>query len=173
MPKAKKTGRPSDFTQEMADLICERIADGESLRSICSGDDMPAKGTVFRWLAADAVFQDQYARAREAQADSLFDDILTIADTPVIGEKRKVKEDGAVEISTGDMIEHRRLQVDARKWMAGKLRPKKYGEKLDLNVSGQLETMPEDKLDARLLELIGKAGIGIPAGGEGSEEKPE
>ena len=79
--------------------------------------------------------REQYARARESQADAIFDEILAIADTPMVGEKRKVKEDGSVEIQTGDMIEHRRLQVDARKWMAGKLRPKKYGDKLDIEAS--------------------------------------
>lgn len=140
-------GRPSDFTQEIADTICERIADGESLRSICNGEDMPNKATVFRWLAAHDAFRDQYARARETQADALFDEILAIADTPQIGEKRKVKEDGGVEVSTGDMIEHRRLQVDARKWMAGKLRPKKYGDKLDVEHSGQLVTIAKDAAD--------------------------
>lgn len=140
-------GRPSDFTQEIADTICERIADGESLRSICNGEDMPNKATVFRWLASNDTFRDQYARARETQADALFDEILSIADTPQIGEKRKVKEDGGVEISTGDMIEHRRLQVDARKWMAGKLRPKKYGDKLDVEHSGQVVTIAKDAAD--------------------------
>jgi len=171
--KTKKAGRPSDFTQEMADLICERIADGDSLRSICDDENMPNKATVFRWLAASKEFSDQYAHARDAQADSLFDDILSIADTPMIGEKRKVKDDGGVEISTGDMIEHRRLQVDARKWMAGKLKPKKYGDKLDLNVAGRIETMPEEQLDARIAELLGKAGIGAALSGAGEKEKPE
>lgn len=130
------TGRPSSFTQEIADQICERIADGESLRSICGEEEMPNKATVFRWLAANQAFSDQYARAREAQADSLFDDILDIADTPMIGEKSKTMPDGKVEMTRGDMIEHRRLQVDARKWMAGKLRPKKYGEKITQEVTG-------------------------------------
>jgi hypothetical protein len=129
-------GRPSSYTPELADLICERLADGESLRAICSEDAMPAKSTVFKWLCENPDFSDQYARARETQADSLFDDILTIADTPVIGEKTKTHPDGSVEVQTGDMIEHRRLRVDARKWMAGKLAPKKYGEKITQEVTG-------------------------------------
>jgi hypothetical protein len=139
---SRPVGRPSSYTQDVGDAICERIADGESLRAICAGEDMPNRATVFRWLAAFRDFSDQYARARESQADTLFDEILSIADTPVIGEKRKVKDDGGVEISTGDMIEHRRLQVDARKWMAGKLRPKKYGEKLELEHGGQVALTP-------------------------------
>ncbi len=124
-----------EFSQEIADLICERIANGESLRAICSEDDMPNKATVFRWLSADSAFSDQYARARETQADSLFDEILTIADTPMEGQRTKVTDKG-IETTTGDMIEHRRLQVDARKWMAGKLQPKKYGDKITQELTG-------------------------------------
>ena len=97
---------------------------------------MPSKSAVFRWLAANEAFRDQYARARETQADSLFDEIITIADTPVEGVKTKTTSDGKTETTTGDMIEHRRLQVDARKWMAGKLQPKKYGEKISQEISG-------------------------------------
>jgi hypothetical protein len=121
----------SKFSEELADRICERLADGESLRSICADEEMPDKSTVFRWLAANETFRDQYARAREAQADTLFDEILHIADTPQMGEKTEVS-DGKIKVVSGDMIDHRRLQVDARKWMAGKLRPKKYGERLEL-----------------------------------------
>lgn len=164
-------GRPSSFTTELAETICERIADGESLRSICKSDNMPAQSTVFKWLGANATFAEQYARARELQADALFDEILAIADTPMIGEKTKVKDDGGIEITTGDMIEHRRLQVDSRKWMASKLLPKKYGDKLDLNVSGKLETLTEDQLDARIAQLLGKAGIDDSSGGEGAPEE--
>jgi hypothetical protein len=139
--------RPSDYSQEIADTICERIGDGESLRRICSEEDMPNKATVFRWLAAHTEFSDQYARAREAQADTLFDEVLAIADTPMLGEKTKIGSDGKTETTTGDMIEHRRLQVDARKWMAGKLRPKKYGDKLDVEHSGQVVTIAKDAAD--------------------------
>jgi len=132
-------GRTSTFTQSIADEICERIAEGESLRAICAGDDMPNKATVFKWLAADKAFSDQYARARECQADALADEVVYIADTPQIGTKSVSKATG-LEITEGDMIEHRRLQVDARKWMAGKLAPKKYGNKqeIDLNVTDAL-----------------------------------
>ena len=129
------TGRPSSFTQEIADTICERISGGESLVAICRDDDMPARSTVFKWLVDFPHFSDIYARAREAQADALADDILNIADTPQIGQKSVSKATG-LEIAEGDMIEHRRLQVDARKWMAGKLAPKKYGEKIQAEHSG-------------------------------------
>lgn len=158
--------RPSEFTQEIADEICERISSGESLRAICYSDHMPSKSTVFRWLAADEVFQDQYARARDSQAEALFDEILTIADTPQIGEIRKVKDDGGIEIQTRDMIEHRRLQVDARKWMAGKLKPKKYGERVEHELSGKIETTDSDprQLSRAILAVLSEAAL---------EDKPE
>jgi hypothetical protein len=84
---------------------------------------MPTKTSVFRCLAAHNAFRDQYARARDARADTLFDEILDIANKPIVGKKTKYDKDGnVVEVTEGDMIEHRRLQIDARKWMAGKLR---------------------------------------------------
>jgi hypothetical protein len=124
-------GRPTDFNQDIADRLCERLADGESLRSICDEDEMPNKATVFRWLAKFPDFSDQYARARETQADSLFDEILAIADD---GRNDWMKRNGDDERWTenGEALRRSQLRVDARKWMAGKLRPKKYGEKLDI-----------------------------------------
>lgn len=73
------------------------------------------------------------ARAETRQAH-LFDEIIEIADTPVLGEKRKVTENG-VEVTESDMIEHRRLQIDARKWALGKMNPKKYGDKVGIDHS--------------------------------------
>lgn len=122
--------RASSFTQAIADAICTRLADGQSLREICRDEGMPDKATVFRWLAADEAFRDQYAHAREAQAETLFEEIVTIADTQALGVKRTIKPDGAVETVEADMIEHRRLRVDARKWVVARLAPKKYGDKL-------------------------------------------
>lgn len=111
-------GRPSIFSEELADEICERIADGESLRSICRDDEMPSKATVFRWLAEKQDFQDQYTRAREAQADSLVDDMLDIAD----GKK------ALLEGKDAD-VQRDRLAVETRKWIAGKLKGK-YSDKV-------------------------------------------
>jgi hypothetical protein len=98
---------------------------------------MPNRATVFRWLASNAEYRDQYARARESQADAIFDEILHIADTPQTGQKTVSKATG-LEITEADMIEHRRLQVDARKWIAGKLAPKKYGDKIQAEHTGEV-----------------------------------
>jgi len=126
--------RPSSFTQKVADAICEGIAEGRSLRDICDEPGMPNKATVFRWLADDtfSLFRDQYTRAREAQADVLFDEILQIADD---GTRDTYTDKDGNERTDQDVIARSRLRVDARKWMAGKLRPKVYGDKLELGGS--------------------------------------
>lgn len=116
-------GRPSNYTDEIADAICGRLASGEPLTRICRDEGMPSPATVYNWLAADATFLDKYARARESQADTLADEIVRIADEapPPDGETGKI--DSA-------WVAWQRNRVEARKWTASKLKPKKYGDKL-------------------------------------------
>ncbi len=118
--------RPVEYTEQWADEICERLADGESLKSICTPEHMPGKATVFRWLLRYPHFEDKYIRAREAQADAIFDEILNIADD---GSNDWIEKNGEVVLNS-EAINRSRLRVDARKWMAGKLRPKKYGDRV-------------------------------------------
>ena len=113
--------RPSEFSQETADYICEQLIEGRSLRSICSDEGAPSASTVCRWLSSNEEFRKQYAHARELQADALFDETLDIADDKAVD---------AVE------VQRARLRVDTRKWMASKLAPKRYGDKLDLTHAG-------------------------------------
>lgn len=137
-------GRPSDYSESLADAICTQIADGKSLRSICEADGMPDRGTVFRWLAkseaGDKVFSHQYAHARQVQADVLFEEILEIADEEVTMVKKSKHqpssddEDAEIEVCFDPTaVQRNRLRVDSRKWMAGKLRPKVYGDKMELS----------------------------------------
>jgi hypothetical protein len=142
-------------------LICDRLAAGESLLSICKDDNMPARSVVHEWIVENRQgFADRYARARDVQADTLADEILQIANTPHIGTKSVSKATG-LEITEGDMIEHRRLQVDARKWYLAKVAPKKYGDKLDLNHSGEIKVRKaaSDMTDDELATIAaGKVG---------------
>jgi hypothetical protein len=129
--------RPSEYTLEQAMEVCARIASGEPLTAICRDDGIPDVKTVYRWLVANEEFRLLYARAREDQADTLADQIIDIADTPVQGTKTKTDANGKViETTEGDMIEHRRLQVDARKWIAAKMKPRKYGDQLRTELTG-------------------------------------
>lgn len=121
-------GRPTDYSQELADYICERISDGESLRAICESDDMPNRATVFRWLGKHQEFSDQYARAREEQAEALADEIVSIAD-----QMPPITDNGSTD---SGHVSWQKNRVEARKWVASKLKPKKYGDKVQQEVSG-------------------------------------
>jgi hypothetical protein len=122
-------GRPPlPFNQDIADEICERLAMAESARAIfLDGNIGISMSTMFKWLNLYPDFAEQYARAHETQADVLFAQIIDIADTPQIGVEVKINSDGK-ETKHSDMIQHRRLQIEARKWVIGKQRPKKYGD---------------------------------------------
>lgn len=132
----KPTGRPSSYTDAVASEILDRIMDGESLRSICRDDHMPNKSTVLKWRAENVTFSDQYAKAKEEQADSLEDDILAIADDKDLDPADK------------------RVRIDARKWIACKLKPRKYGDKVTQEVTGpgggpiQTQDIPADPVEA-------------------------
>lgn len=156
-------GRPSSYTDEVAMEICTRMADGEGLRTICEDVHMPSRRTVMNWLldGKHAEFVHQYGRAREAQADFLAEEIVTISNTPVIGTKTKRSKDG-VEITSGDMIEHRRLQVDARKWYASKLAPKKYGDKLELAGEVAVKRSAAEMTDDELAAIASGAKQHVP-----------
>jgi hypothetical protein len=125
------------YTQEIADSICESIADGKSLREICKADDMPSRATVFKWLNDIEGFSDQYARAREEQAETLADEIISIIDQaaePLMVEGVPLLADGKpILIASQVSVAHARLKMDARKWVASKLKPKKYGDKVEVD----------------------------------------
>ena len=119
-------GRPSSYTQELADEICEGLADGKSLRTVCLADDMPDKRTVFRWLRTNAEFCHQYTRAKEESADALSDEMLDIADD---GTNDRIETDSGPSPNQ-EHIQRSRLRIETRKWIASKLKPKRYGDKL-------------------------------------------
>ena len=119
------------FNQQTADAVCELLADGKSLRAAC--EELGVKRTTIHDWARDVKeFSDQYARAREIGYKLLADQILEIADTPLLGVETKIKDDGSREVTEGDMLGHRKLQVDSRKWMLSKMLPKIYGDKLEI-----------------------------------------
>lgn len=108
--------RPSKYNEKLANKLCAELAIGNSLRTVCKQKDMPSVQTVFNWFKTHPEFLEQYTRAKEESADALTDEMLHIAD--------------------GDMkdnvdVNHARLKIDTRKWLASKLKPKKYGEKVE------------------------------------------
>jgi hypothetical protein len=140
-------GRPTIYTPDVAAELFAYLAMGESLRTACAHDGIPSVPTVFRWLSTSnnepwaADFREQYARAKEEAADAMAEEILYIADTQVTGEitvtKKTGKGDPVTETRKEDMLGHRRLQIDTRKFLMAKMKPKRYGDKLDLTSDGE------------------------------------
>lgn len=135
-------GRPTVFTQELADEICERIACAESLKTIVKDAHMPSERSVFRWLIANTDFCQQYTRAHEAQGDANADNVTHIAERVLSGE---------LDASAG------RVAIDAYKWAAGKRNTKKYGDKVAVDHSGTVNhpitELSEAQILARLADL--------------------
>ena len=113
------TGRPSTYTDEMGDKICDLLTQGMSLRKICQSDDFPNASTVYVWLDRFPAFAEKYVRAREAATEDMLEDILAIADDPQIE------------------VQDKRVRIDTRKWAMGKLKPKKYGDKQTVEVGNK------------------------------------
>lgn len=147
-------GRPSDYNVELGDLICSELADGKSMRAVCLPDNMPNKSTVFRWIRTNKEFRDQYARAKEESADALTDEMLDIADDSALDYT--ASDDDGKKLNA-ENIQRSRLRIDTRKWLASKLKPKKYGEKQFVETKDTTEDFSDDDLNDRISALISKA----------------
>lgn len=130
-------GDISNYTAQIADEICRRLACGESLRSICRGHDMPAESTVRQWAIDDREgFHAQYARAREIQAYAIGDEIFEIADDGRNDWMQANHGDNAGYQLNGEHVQRSKLRVDTRKWHLSKILPKVYGDKTEVAVTG-------------------------------------
>jgi hypothetical protein len=132
-----RTGRPSIYTPELANRVCDRIACGESIATICKDADMPCVDTIFQWLHKKKEdFSELYARARESQTEKYLEEIIEISDDNSRDEIEIEDDNGNKRtIVDHDVINRARLRVDARKWAMSKLAPKKYGEKMQQEIS--------------------------------------
>ena len=131
-------GRGTTYSEETGNKICEIIASSnKSLTTISKELNIPY-GTIREWIRSNETFSINYARAKEDQADFLAEEILTIADD-------HTRDIQIIEIAPGvktesvdhEVIQRSKLRVDSRKWLASKLRPKKYGDKMDVTSDGE------------------------------------
>jgi hypothetical protein len=117
------------YTAERAAEICERLASGKSLNAICRDKDMPSRQTVHEWIADDrAGFREQYARARDAQADRFAEEILEISDD-TSGDW--IEREGETVLNH-EHVQRSKLRVDTRKWLMARMAPRKYGDKVTI-----------------------------------------
>ena len=117
-------------TKALADKLFKRLAQGESLMSICRDKSMPSRTVVYNWLKENKNgFTRDYAHARSVGLDVLADEIIEISDSEVFRT-----DSGNVDSAD---VQRKRLQVDARKWILAKLAPTKYGERSSLELTGK------------------------------------
>ncbi len=145
--------RPSSYAPETGAKICVQLSQGKSLVKICKAKDMPDQATVYRWLAGNPEFREMYTRAREDQADTLFDETLAIADA-------------LPSNASAAAVRRAALKIDTRKWAAGKLRPRKYGDRQTVTVgedpdnpfnkADAVKNIPTDALEAKVASSLAK-----------------
>ncbi len=140
----KKIGAPARYGNEVRDTICNRIAEGQSLLQICRDEGMPTKKAVMKWLNDPkyASFVHQYAKARELQAEHLFDEMLDIADDGSNDwHEIETKSGRLIDVIDHEAINRSRLRIDTRKWYLSKVLPKKFGERPgDITINNETHT---------------------------------
>jgi hypothetical protein len=161
-------GRPSGYSQELADRICAELADGKSLRTVCKAEGMPSTQTVFRWLRTHEGFCDQYARAKDEAADALVDEMLDIADEATNDWMEVHDKDNPGYRLNGEHINRSRLRVDTRKWIAAKLKPKRYGDKVA--VGGAEDLPPIQTADMTDVEVARTLAFLLAKGAQAQEK---
>lgn len=133
-------GRPTDYTPDLSDLICSRLAEGNSLRKVCKADDMPSTTSVYSWFRLYPEFLEQYTRAKEESGDADQDRIDEIAEGVL---------DGDIEPNVA------KVAADLIKWSASKKKPKKYGDRqqIDQVVRHKFGNLTDEELRQRLVDL--------------------
>lgn len=128
--KPAKKGRPTVYSPQVAALICSLLAEGQSLRKICSLENMPHLSTVMGWLFNPSDFKDafseQYRRARQMQAEIQADEIIDIADDSTEDE---IITDEGKRLLNKEFVQRSKLRVETRQWTAMRLLPKVYGNR--------------------------------------------
>jgi len=130
--------RPSEYNKIKAAKICEQLAMGKSLRTVCEDEEMPSVFTVYYWMGKYPEFSEQYARAKQDGAEAWAEEILDIADDGSNDWMSANDPENPGYKQNGEAIQRARLRVDSRKWLLSKLLPKKYGDKLDVNQTGTM-----------------------------------
>lgn len=144
-PRDPVTGRFEDagqteFTPELGDVICAEIIDGKSLRSICKMEGMPAKRTVMYWLRKYPQFKSMYDLACIERSEAYAEEIVDIADDGSNDWMEvETKSGNVITVVDHEHIQRSKLRVEARKWICSKMKPRKYGEKIELEHTGSLD----------------------------------
>lgn len=137
----RPVGRPTDYSEEIADTICLQLAEGRSLNLICHDEGMPDKSTVFRWLYRHVEFRDKYRAAREAQTFCVEDELGEIADDGRNDWMEKHNQRGEFigwQIN-GEAVARSKLRFEYRRWLLERMQPKRFGVKSEMTLKGDEE----------------------------------
>ena len=176
--KKPTTGRPSTYTPEVGDIICAKIASGQSMRSVCLEPGMPGRATIHRWRSKNPAFDAQYAQAREMLYELWADEITEIADDSTTDMVIKTGRNGATyEAVDQEHIQRSRLRVDTRRWLLSKLMPKQFGDRIGVEVGGEvvhkLELSDRERMRRFALFMLEDRAAGVTIDGELAAPKPE
>ena len=133
-PTSRPVGRPSSYTDEIADVICERMINGENFSQICEDAEMPSRAALYRWRAARPDFDARCARAREALADFLLDKLEAMADA-----------------TTELNVNSQRLKISVAQWRAEKMAPRTLGPRVNTEITSSTVHVQHTTVDVRLL----------------------
>ena len=149
-------GRKTIYNNTIADNICFRLAGGESLKSVCRDPKMPSVQTIYDWLNRYDEFLNKYRDARDKQLETYADEIIEIADDARNDWVEREGKNGKYTILNNEHVLRSRLRIDTRKWIAERLKPKKYGTKTELFTTGEVvhtHFIETDDLNERLNQL--------------------
>lgn len=155
MRKAKKAapaapapiGRPTEYSDDLADRILERIIEGATLRDIDADETLPAKSTVLRWVAKYEEFEKLYALAQQAKVEGYADELPEIADDGSNDWMLDNKPENPGYRENGEAIRRSALRISTRQWLIERLKPKKYMPALKLEHAGSVALTHEAALD--------------------------
>jgi hypothetical protein len=159
-------GRPTLYTEEVGQKICARIAEGESLRAICSDEDMPHESTVRGWaINPDHPIFTHYRAAREVGYAKMAEELLEISDDGSNDwmERRHGDDKESTWVVNGEHVQRSKLRVETRKWILSKALPKVYGDKVAVTGEGGAPLIPEAPtrdLARAIIEVLREAKVG-------------
>jgi hypothetical protein len=144
------SGRPTDYNDEIATEICDRIASSSNgLRKLCSENShWPDHATIYKWIFRHPAFGDKYAQAKARQVEILVDEILEIADNTSRDKIIKIDKNGNKrEVCDNEYVNRSRLRIDTRKWIACKLAPKIYGDRAEKSSDDTAKSIMQQLID--------------------------
>ena len=156
--------KPMPYDEAIALEVCERIAQGEGLEGICEDPRLPCETTVRKWMAKESSFAAAYARAREQQMEKWADDVIRIADDASGDYVDRIGKDGEVErVVDPETVQRSKLRIDTRMRLMSKFAAKRFGDKLDLTLTGAVEvsSLSDAELEARTIARLKALGVEV------------